>query len=474
MIFHNFAGFPSAGSLTVDSSRPLPTKARLDYTQSLQIWSDQNKTIIIVYTDTSAVEMVFNFIEVSILPHRIQNILVVGESQQTCLKLEYLGIPCFVIYSDFKNTKPDFAADYSDPAFISKMNIRIDVISDAISLGYTVLHSDADIIYLKNPFHYINCGVSCDVAALWDSVILNAGFIYVKPTTGAKWLYSEMKAFAQQHPQVNDQVNLHNNVNKGQNQGKLNCVVLDRETFLSGTAYFEPDNHFAGNSNCSKCVVVHNNWIVGLSSKVYRLQEHLMWRYDGDQYYSNPKQMYLYYSNPHYFTDRDSFLEEVSALKNAFIIGEILNRIVILPKFHCDLTKPIQCSLLSRIRLSVFHKCLLGKYREHMFLSNPKVPLQYTESLNDNPTEMFISNPVLSSKNITSKTKKMKVFYPFNEGEGPKEREVLKWFGGMTESVIKFHSLYGSIINFDSPEKENNFKVNLLAAFKSSDYRQLN
>lgn len=61
-----------------------------------------------------------------------------------------------------------------------------------------------------------------------------------------------------------------------------------------------------------------------------------MWAVDRDQYYSNPRAKYLAYDNPLDFDGGKRTIEaEKQALRNAFAIGHVLNRIVILPTFHC-------------------------------------------------------------------------------------------------------------------------------------------
>ena len=65
----------------------------------------------------------------------------------------------------------------------SKMKIRTYMILDALKLGYTVVHTDADIYYVMNPLDDIVCSGSCHLAALWDDSSYNAGFVYVRPTT---------------------------------------------------------------------------------------------------------------------------------------------------------------------------------------------------------------------------------------------------------------------------------------------------
>ena len=96
-------------------------------------------------------------------------------------------------------------------------------------------------------------------------------------------------------------------------------------------------------------------------------------------------------------------LAEEKALKNAFILGYILNRTVILPKFFCYLceqevvnakrTVPM-CAANIHFNMNIMDKHFKDKYRENMFLSHPKVPIIVKSS---------ISGIVLFEQNFTSK-----------------------------------------------------------------------
>ena len=90
---------------------------------------------------------------------------------------------------------------------------------------------------------------------------------------------------------------------------------------------------FAQNNPCIECILVHNYWIVSYNNKVYRFKELLLWQVDTDGYYSNKNAKYIIYENTQDFGVSQTKKEELNALKTAFILGHILNRIVILPKF---------------------------------------------------------------------------------------------------------------------------------------------
>ena len=75
--------------------------------------------------------------------------------------------------------------------------------------------------------------------------------------------------------------------------------------------------------------------------------------------------------------DRDKF-----SLITALVLGKILNRIVILPKFNCygcanmHVCKRVDngCAFNALFHAKSFDSHFSGQYREHTFLKHPKVP----------------------------------------------------------------------------------------------------
>ena len=68
--------------------------------------------------------------------------------------------------------------------------------------------------------------------------------------------------------------------------------------------------------------VVHNNWIVTKSAKIYRFKETGLWSYDHQGYFSNKTNKYLTYNNlfglshyNHYMT-RDQLKENSEKIRN--------------------------------------------------------------------------------------------------------------------------------------------------------------
>ena len=152
-------------------------------------------------------------------------------------------------------------------------------------------------------------------------------------------------------------------------------------------------------------------------------------------------------------------------------MGKILNRIVILPKFHCHSCKNLEfepkhslCAFNAHFNVRIFENYFKGLYRENNFLNHYKVPKNIKEAVSpkiyidfDNRTNCIKhENNTLSFK--TDNNLKLDV------------GNVLAWLdAGYTSkfNVLNFHSMYFSI-NFKSSSWDNKLNDSL----KISNYRQ--
>ncbi|ESO07128.1 hypothetical protein HELRODRAFT_170429 [Helobdella robusta] len=128
-----------------------------------------------------------------------------------------------------------------------------------------------------------------------------------------------------------------------------------------------------GSDNCPKCVVVQNNWIISKEAKILRFKEKNMWLVDKEGYYSDKNRKYLIYDNPVLKQSYSCvYVKEEKALKTALAIAQILNRTLILPRFHCNKSRPTEkCSLNSWLKVTEFDNQFAGSYRESSFLYSP-------------------------------------------------------------------------------------------------------
>ena len=112
-----------------------------------------------------------------------------------------------------------------------------------------------------------------------------------------------------------------------------------------------------------------------------RFKEVGLWSYDEKRYFTNTSQKYIMYDNLD-FGQRTTPGRDKFSLITAMILGKILNRIVILPKFNCygcanmPVCKRVDngCAFNALFHVKSLDSHFSGQYREHSFLKHPKVP----------------------------------------------------------------------------------------------------
>ena len=363
----------------------------ITYAEALRRVASPDGVVLLALVDEGFIDMTINFYLTCLKPHSIDNYLILTMHPNTCSHLRPHGIQCKLYRTVAGSEK---ASSYGQAVYIAKMNLRTDLILEASDVGISVLHTDVDMYFMKNPLDYIKCPPdSCDIAALVDDKNMNAGFLFIRPTNASKAIYQSMRKMAQNSAKINDQVQL-NNALKNNPNAKL--IRLDKKQFVCGKWYYDV-RYFADTASpCPECVVAHNNWIKGMEVKVYRAKEMQHWMYDGNKYYSSPSRRYLTYENV-----GKKKGEQLVALKTAFAIGRVLNRTVILPKFQLGGGKLVPLHLL--IKIPKLNSVFSGKYREHMFLSHPLVPESVKASVYGPVDVITEQQQILDDKYILAK-----------------------------------------------------------------------
>jgi len=136
-----------------------------DFIQALTARADADRYIMLVMCDESYIDMAINFYEASLRAHHVDNFLFVGVGRNTCYHLTRFLIPCFYYTND---PTQDKASYYGQTEFIRKMNIRTDMVLDALAANFTVIHSDTDVAFFANPVQQLK--VSCNYQRLSCSV----------------------------------------------------------------------------------------------------------------------------------------------------------------------------------------------------------------------------------------------------------------------------------------------------------------
>ena len=261
------------------------------------------------------------------------------------------------------------------------------------------------------------------------------------------------------------------------------AVELSSKQFPCGFYYFQEDfREFNSQPPCSACVIVHNNYMGSLAAKKYRFQENALWMVDTDGYYSSTEAKYLTYSNPLNLGDA-TYGVELHSLKSALVLGVLLNRIVVLPKFHCCNCKTkkcyqgtYRCSLLHMVNLKSFDLAFSSKYREASFFSHPLVPA--TTLSEANTTRVLIApNKYLPGINATVLLKTSQYMYKANriykERSASSQKYLLKsWLSRYESPVLHIDSLYfdvNKLLNIQPLDEYDRFSDQV---FQCTEYEQ--
>ena len=332
--------------------------------------------------------------------------------------------------------------------FYLQVYTKTKIILDALLLNITVIFVDLDIVFLKNPLPYLDC-TSCDLVIQPDEGVndLNTGFFLVRPTLASKELMAKSwEKMRKSSPTLAraQQAQFNWELRKMTSQGGIKHMVLSKERFPNGRDFFNYGSRsFQGDVPCPNCVIVHNNWMRCKERKRYRFKEYGMWMVDEHGYYSDPKRQYLLYDNPDLFSDfTRTWQVEDQALRTAFIIGHILNRSVIVPKFHGDSEGRWE-NLGHWYDVGVLDKESQGRYREHVFLDHELVPGSVKSSLSD----VYVISPnEHGSRHQDSKDNFIKTLS--TPGPDLTVAEIKQWFLGPISqvSVLRFRSMYNNIL----------------------------
>ena len=426
--------------------------------------------------DMGCADMAVNFHQTSIQPFHITNFLFIGQDARTCQFMESYSIQCYVYKADKAAGRSSL---YRSVDFLRKMNIRTYMIIDALNLGYHVLHTDVDMTFMRNPFAHFRFDRQFDVAPLWDMGGWNAGFIFVRNTPGALKLYEESRKITEKSPKVDDQQSLNMAIKSMKKKGILTMIGLDDKKFVCGRRFWESgQREFDTDAACSECVVIHDNWIVSMEAKRYRLREMHFWMYDGSQrYYTHPDRKYLTFdiAVPEKKIDSKKLWQlQVDSLKTALAMGAILNRTVILPQFLCEKNKKLErCSLLSISYLKLLEPHFKDAFRESSFLRHKLVPQSTKNS--KSPQHLIKSSTFSQFYPDAAQTGEYTVHEPLSSS-GATPREVLQWFDAHTHKVLVFKSLFGAMSSssYQMAPLSGEFAAKLKAAIAShgGDYRQ--
>lgn len=249
-----------------------------------------------------------------------------------------------------------------------------------------------------------------------------------------------------------------------QSENQIRAKALDIKLFPVGQNYYlDGKREFLGDNPCTECVIVQSSGIRSKAAKIYRFREEALWKADDETYFNNPNEKYLIYENTKDYIGDKTTDEKDMALKAAFKIGFLLNRIVILPKLNCE--NNFNCTILHRYRIEALDDFFKLYYREHVFLQNKLVPKEIKSNI---CPKIYL---IPENANNTNKGKNSELFESSSLRYGIiNSFQIVNWFKNELWSkygVLQFDSLY-----FDVRFIGNDVSERINEGLCKSDYMQ--
>ncbi|KAJ8427374.1 hypothetical protein Cgig2_000503 [Carnegiea gigantea] len=168
-----------------------------------------------------------------------------------------------------------------------------------LDLGYNVMYNDVDMVWLKDPFPYLEGNHDVyfmdDMATVkpWNHShdlpppgkkgrpYICSCMIFLRPTSGAKLVLQKWIDELQEQPwtttkKSNDQPAFNWALMKTEKQ--VDMYLLPQSAFPTGGLYFK-NKTWVRETNGSQ-VIIHNNYILGFEKKIKRFRDYGLWLVD--------------------------------------------------------------------------------------------------------------------------------------------------------------------------------------------------
>ena len=282
--------------------------------------------------------MAYNMYTTSFKRFDITNFLFVCGDGQAVEDLQNKDIVCYYYEQNMKNT--NIPAEAGDATFRKRTAPKMKIILLALLYGFNVIIIDLDIIFLKNPINYLPSEGNVDIIFQQDVHHhgLNLGFGIIRVSPVSLKLFEEV-TYLGISGKTNDQIAINTVLKDMQSKNQIRVKTLDTKLFPVGQNYYlDGKREFLGDNLCKECVIIHGSGIRSKAAKIYQFREEAFWKADSETYFNNLNGKYLIYENTKGYIGEETINTEDMALKTAFKIAFILNRIVILPKLNCKMT----------------------------------------------------------------------------------------------------------------------------------------
>ncbi|KAK9115091.1 hypothetical protein Syun_021888 [Stephania yunnanensis] len=199
----------------------------------------------------------------------LKHLVIIALDQNAHARCLALHTHCFALTTDGVDFSQE--AYFMTPSYLKMMWRRIEFLKSILEMGYNFVFTDADIMWLRDPFHRFfsdtDFQISCDhfVASPFDLQNKpNGGFYYAKSNNRTIAFYNFWYSSRETYPEYHDQDVL-NIIKYDPLIAKMGLKIKFLPTFFFG-GFCEPSKIF------QVVCTMHANCCFGLESKLHDLK----------------------------------------------------------------------------------------------------------------------------------------------------------------------------------------------------------
>lgn len=316
--------------------------------------------LIIIPSDIYYINIIRNFYITNIVRYNLSNIFrVVAYTKTMYEKCIKYNIP--VEKMDKQIAEDNNSYKQNSINFIKKTRLKHPIIYKYLKIYKYILFLDADVYFFVNPlilFKYLkpesNLMMPCDNN---KCTILNYGFLLIKKSKLTIRYFKELIKIEQScksYKWQNGEQGIANRYLKSISYIKVQKMKID--IFMDGFNFFKLFS-FSLENKLSSLIGFHNDFTLGVDSKIFRLKELGLYKIDYNMQEIKSYQ-YLYYNG----STNVIYNETINILSHLIYLCKVLNRTLILPKFDCKFNR--KCTFVELFNLECFSKCNI-KYKEN-------------------------------------------------------------------------------------------------------------
>ncbi|KAI9033203.1 nucleotide-diphospho-sugar transferase-domain-containing protein [Hyaloraphidium curvatum] len=310
--------------------------------------SNTGGNVMVSFASASYWDMTLNFVK-SVQQAGIPNLLIVTMDNASSLFASEVGIPFFPYHAHL-NSSDGGTDEFGTDIFRDMVNRRCSLIAVALRAGFNILLSDVDVVWKRNPFPFFSQGdydleIQSDSRRAFTermpqtpfSDFVNAGLFYARGIPKVTDLFQTLADRLREDPTRDDQTELNRLLND--NAFNIRYRVLDPVLFPNGF------QHFSRSISARAGVdpfCIHNNWVIGQTTKIYRFREAGVWLQDPPERLDGTGR-YLAIYEPS--IGNNGWNNVRNSLRAGLAIAQVLNRTLILPKTYSHHMHPTTVTL---------------------------------------------------------------------------------------------------------------------------------